>query len=211
MTIHAIETRLYLEYFTHLVQGDVPSCVRLVRMLLDESVPLQTVYLDLLQPALYEVGDRWSCGNLSVGVEHLASASTAQVMRQIYDRVAGAALTGQTAMIACIANEYHQIGGRMVADLLEQRGWRVAFLGANTPQTDMLDLVAQLRPDLLGLSVTLPENLSAVRQAASAARERFADLPIVVGGQAFALAGEDLSLDHLPNVRQLGSVHPLLE
>ena len=77
----------------------------------------------------------------------------------------------------------------MVSDLLELDGWAVNYLGANTPPADLLSLVAQVRPALLGLSATLVAHLPKTREIIAAVRAdpALSSVRVLVGGAAFAL------------------------
>lgn len=200
---------LYRQYLRYLLEGDLPQCRILVQRLLQDGVSLQRVYVDLLQRALYEVGDLWAASRISVAAEHMASAQTEDLMRMAYPFVLNTPKTGRKAILSCTADEYHQIGGHMVADLMELQGWEVAFLGANSPVDSMVLLIEQLRPHLLGLSVTMPSNLPRLDAVIRAVRERFAGLPIVVGGQAFRLAGA-AELSPVPGVVRVETADQLL-
>jgi len=113
-------------------------------------------------------------------------------------------------VVACAPNEHHQIGARLVADHFELNGWRSFFLGANTPARDLASLIAEKRPDVAALSLTLPVNLDALINEVREIREAFSGLPILVGGQAFRQAGRDLP-ERLPGLRLLTSLADLEE
>ncbi len=179
----------YRAYLDHLLNADLQYCRREVQGLLDGGVPLASMYVDLLQRALYDVGDLWASNRISVAVEHMAAAMTEDLMRMASPLVREAPRIGRKAIVSCTVEEYHQVGARMVADLLELQGWDVIFLGANAPVDDVMLLTDQLKPDLLALSVTMPSNLRRLAEAIRLVRQQFDGLPIAVGGQAFALAG----------------------
>ncbi len=99
----------------------------------------------------------------------------------------------------------HHIGARMVSDLLDQQGWDVLFLGSNTPPDSLLAMVEHVRPNLLGVSVTMPENLPGFHETVAAANRDFPELPVIAGGQAWRLAGET-GEPVIPGARYLESV-----
>jgi methanogenic corrinoid protein MtbC1 len=109
-----------------------------------------------------------------------------------------------------VADEYHQLGGRMIADFCELRGWRGHFLGANTPLPDLLTLIGERRPNLLGLSLSIYFNLPALLRALDAVTGRYPDLPVLVGGQAFSWGGL-AAVQGYPNVSHIASLAELEE
>jgi methanogenic corrinoid protein MtbC1 len=111
-------------------------------------------------------------------------------------------------VVAATANEHHQLGAKMVADLFELNGWRGYFLGANTPQRDLLDLIQEKHPDVVALSLTLYFNLDSLLQTAAAIGAEFPGMPILVGGQAFRWGGRARA-ESLPGVHCLASLGEL--
>lgn len=111
-------------------------------------------------------------------------------------------------VVACVADEYHQLGARMIADFCEMRGWRGHFLGANTPLPDLLQVLATKRPTMLGLSLSIHTNLPRLLAAVEAVEHAHPDLPILVGGQALRW-GDVSALDRSPNVSRIESLDQL--
>ena len=78
----------------------------------------------------------------------------------------------------------------MVADVLESDGWVVKFLGTDVPVPAVLAAVDEHRPDVLGISCTMLQNVPRVASLVDSVRERHGDRAprIVVGGGAFRAA-----------------------
>jgi methanogenic corrinoid protein MtbC1 len=143
-----------------------------------------------------------------VAVEHLATAITEHMLTVVRPQVFSGSTRDRTIIIACVADEYHQLGGRMIADFCELRGWRAPFLGANTPLADLLQLIEDRRPELLGLSLSVYFNLPSLLKAIDAVSSRFPNLPILVGGQAFRW-GAKAALQPYPNASYIESLDEL--
>jgi MerR family transcriptional regulator, light-induced transcriptional regulator len=174
-----------------ILTGQRHAAVQIAREALNEGLTIPQLYVDVFQPALYEVGARWEANRLTVAQEHIATAITQFVMAQIYTppdadqrEIGNVVLTG-------VEGELHNIGAVMVGDLLESAGWRVRFLGTNLPSSSILSVVRETAPTYLGISVTMLFNVSAVRQLIQAIRAEFSErLLIVVGGAAFRVSPE---------------------
>jgi methanogenic corrinoid protein MtbC1 len=78
---------------------------------------------------------------------------------------------------------------RMVCDFFELQGWHTYFLGANTPDRDVVRMVQERRANLLGVSVALTSNVHLVRRLTSRVRQTpgLERLPIMVGGLPFLI------------------------
>ena len=184
----------YNDYLNHLLQGHRMACTRVVQGLLDQDIEIKTLYEDLFQKSLYEVGELWEHNKITVAREHLATAITESLLNQVYPRLFEKESRAQNkkAVISCAANEYHQIGGKMVADIFELQGWDAHFLGANTPVDHMLAFIQEEAPDLLGLSLSVYFNIGLLKTGIEAVRSNFRNLDILVGGQAFRWGGADV-------------------
>ncbi|MEI6632313.1 MAG: cobalamin-dependent protein [Chlamydiota bacterium] len=198
----------YRRYLGGLLANDRHQCRVSFEQWLEANVELRTLYEELVQRSLYEIGDLWERGRISVATEHLATAITESLLNLAYPRLFAQPHVGKSAIVACVANEHHQIGGKMVADLFELHGWRGYFLGANTTVSDVKALIAEKRPDVVALSVTVAFGLDTLISAAAEIRAAFPDVPILVGGQAFRRGGRE-RVAGLPGVRCLTSLSEL--
>jgi MerR family transcriptional regulator, light-induced transcriptional regulator len=125
------------------------------RLMFDLSVT--AVLRDVVLPYLTELGERWERGTASVAQEHFAS-------NLIRGRLAGLARGwgnghGPRAVLACPPGELHDLALMVFGIVLNRNGWRIDFLGMNTPVEELTRTVDARRPDLVVLAATLPENL----------------------------------------------------
>ena len=187
-----IGKQMFEHYLESLLEGNRSQCRAVVEDLLRADIDVKELYTGLFQESLYRVGELWEGNVISVAVEHLASAITESLFSLVYPRIFAARHTGRKAVISCVANEYHQIGGKMVADIFELHGWDGYFLGANTPVEDLLGMIGNKKPDLVGLSVAVSSNFDNLLDAIEKIRAAFRDVPILAGGQAFRRGGADL-------------------
>ena len=168
-----------------ILSGQRAAAVQVAREALRAGTPLQSLYLDVFQPALYEVGARWEANQLTVAQEHVATAITQFVMAQIY-QPPRQDITRGTVLLTGVEGELHNIGAVMVGDLLETSGWNVRFLGTNLPATAILSAIGETSPTYVGVSITMLFNVAAARELIRAIKRDFGDrLRVMVGGAAF--------------------------
>lgn len=177
-------------FLAALLDGDHYECLRISSEVVASGKDIQDFYLQIIQPAMYEIGMLWERGSISVAQEHLASAIVGRVMATVSMVEGGRREPKGRAVITAAPNEFHEIGAWMVSDLLEQQGWQVKYLGANTPAADLLDLLRTFKPEALLLSVTIPFNIIKAKEVIGAIRaeQELRVLRIAVGGQAFSAA-----------------------
>lgn len=203
-----IRKTLYDHYFSSLIAGNRGTCSKIVQDLLDQGIDIKDLYRHLFQASLYQVGALWEKNKISVAREHLATAITESLLNLVYPFLFKKRLTSKKAIISCTANEYHQIGGKMVADILEMNGWDSYFLGANTPIDDMLGFIHEIKPDMVGLSLSVGFNFPNLIKTVKSIRENFPQLDIIVGGQGF-LSEEPAPLKKIKNVYYISSLDEL--
>ena len=155
---------------------DEPAAQKVLdRMLTDFT--LESVLRDVVLPYLRDQGERWQRGEVTVAQEHFAS----HVVR---GRLAGLARGwgnggGPRALLACPPDEQHDLALLVFGIVLHRGGWRVEFLGGNTPMKDTLQVTSQTRPSLVMMTAHRPERFTAVAHELSA----LADLaPLILAG-----------------------------
>ena len=166
------------------------------------------IYMEVLGPAMARVGDAWGSGDLNVAAEHLATSITLQQLA--YIRYAGRRRddVGATVVVAAVEGELHHVGSSMIADLFHMDGWQVADLGGNTPTQDLIELVSIRKPDLVVLSLSLPDRADAAIRAATLLKSLDSAPPVFIGGggisslpNADAIPADLVSSDPLQAVR----------
>jgi DNA-binding transcriptional MerR regulator len=146
---------------------------------------LDTLLREIVLDYLTDLGDRWSAGLASVAQEHFAT----NVLR---GRLLGLARDwgqggGPLALLACPPGELHDLGLICFGLALRSHGWRIAFLGADTPLDTLTQTAEGLRPDLVVLTATTPQRLSRVRSELRQLSET-TRLAVAGAGTAKALA-----------------------
>ena len=205
-----ISDSVYQDYLAALLRGDLRACDSCVRSLLNDGLPVKTLYVHLFQRSMYQIGTMWEYNQISVADEHVATAITESLFSLVYPLIFAIPRNGLKALISCVANEYHQIGGKMVADTLEMRGWDAFFLGANTPVQDLLHILDEKKPDFVGLSLAVYFSFNSLLSAVKQIRSNFHRLPILVGGQAFRWGGPE-TLDQIQDVTYAATLDKMKE
>ena len=138
---------------------------------------LDTVLTEVVIPYLRDLGERWAAGTATIAQEHFASSL-------IRGRLSGLARGwerggGPLALLACAPGEHHDLPLLAFGLALRARGWRIAYLGADTPGESIADAASALDPALVMVSATGRARFrSAADELAAIARAR----PVAVAG-----------------------------
>jgi DNA-binding transcriptional MerR regulator/methylmalonyl-CoA mutase cobalamin-binding subunit len=169
------------ELVARLVQVDEAGAERL----LSEAYALHSVedvVAKVIMPALVAVGDKWHRGEIDVAGEHFASAYVVGRLRQLL-HLQGVNHRAPRVVVACAPENQHELAALALAALLRRRGYRVYYLGANTPVRDLAQLAARVDALAVMLSATTASSVAAL-EAQREALSRLAPL-VVYGGAAF--------------------------
>jgi MerR family transcriptional regulator, light-induced transcriptional regulator len=119
---------------------------------------VETVLGSVILPYLVDLGERWSTGEATVAQEHFAS-------NLIRGRLLGIGRgwdsgEGPRAVLACAPGELHDLGLIAFALTLNRRGWRITYLGPDTPVESLVDTASRLEPDLVVVTATSKRRLT---------------------------------------------------
>jgi MerR family transcriptional regulator, light-induced transcriptional regulator len=119
---------------------------------------VEAVLQRVLIPYLQRLGQRWEAGEVSVAQEHFAS-------NLIRGRLLGLAQgwgqgRGPAAVLACLPGELHELGLLVFGVALRRRGWRITYLGTNSPIDAVADVTRSLPPAVVVLFSVDPGNFS---------------------------------------------------
>ncbi len=138
---------------------------------------LELVLRDVIFPTLTQVGLRWEQGTLEIGHEHFAShliRGRLLSLARLWNRGAG-----PLGLLACGPGEKHDISLIAFGLLLNSHGWRILFLGAETPIATIIQTVQTTSPELAVLASFNPAPL----KTQSSELRRLAKIaPLVLAG-----------------------------
>ena len=149
-----------------------------------EHLGVEAAITDLVMPTLHATGERWASGHFSVAQEHFASNLIRTRLSSL--SLAWDAGTGPMAVLACPAGERHDLGLLAFGVILGRAGWRVRYLGADTPLATLGSAVAALEPDLVVLSAVRERPLL---EAADHLHELTGDASRALGAAHLVIAG----------------------
>src|SRR4051794_23095129 len=146
---------------------------------------LETVLRELILPVLRSIGEEWSSGDLEISQEHFAT-------NLVRERLLALARSwgkgsGPLALLACAPGERHDVGLIAFGLVLHAHGWRIVFLGADTPVATLEHAIETTTPRLVVVASMDGKLLEAER---SSLQRLARSVPLVLSGSG---ASEELS------------------
>ncbi len=190
--------------FEALMEEDENGVRAIVRdMELDEHRVIQ-LYEKVYKPILYQTGDYWEGGRISVAKEHFMSSIMQKLIGVTFaemnsDQAEG---IGEEKSVVCfsLSGEHHTIGIQMVADYFALLGFKPCFIGNNIPTADIVDMIARTDAEYVAISVTMGYHIDGLANLLQVIRNhpRLSDmqkkkLAFIVGGQG--VTGKAMALE----------------
>ena len=177
-------------YLNALLRSDTNGAIRIIKEAEASGIRLEEIYEDIIRLAMLEVGELWHQNKITVDKEHYCTSTTQMILSLFYPTIFSQTGNQKKIVTCCIGSELHEMGGRMVSDLFEYHGWESIYLGSAVPVSSLVHALEEHQPDLVALSVTMPQYLGLCHDAVLAIRKAFPSILIAVGGRAFQTSGK---------------------
>ncbi|MHC4217599.1 MAG: cobalamin B12-binding domain-containing protein [Planctomycetota bacterium] len=180
---------LALRYLEAILAGHRNEAAKMILVAVESGASVPDVYREVLQPAQVEIGWMWHQDEISVADEHLATATTEMVMSMLRPHFTPGPARGRRVVATAVRGDLHVLGLRAVADHFEMDGWESIYLGANTPNEDVIRSLSEYEADVLAVSVTSMLHLRDAGELIAAVRDNSATagVKVIVGGASFEL------------------------
>lgn len=163
---------------------------RRANQILEEALTIydvETVSLEVMQPALIRLGLMWEQGVTCMAVEHFATSFCMRKLSGLFN-ASQPELGSHTIVMSGVAGEMHELGLLISAVIFSRSGYRVIYLGSNLPAEELVAAVRSIRADAVVLSA--PTDTATQTLRATIARLRALEpahqLPLIgYGGAVF--------------------------
>lgn len=179
------------------VRGDAAAGAAVLERLLATGEPLETVLLEVIQPAARALGRCWDEDELSFADVTLAAGLLQRLMTLMIEGDASRShaptvreadpVSAPSALFCALPGCQHRLGLRMVGALFARAGWH-ARIAEDQPEAGLLEQLLAVQPALLGLSIGSENELQRAATFILRAREISVQFNpvIMVGGAATA-------------------------
>lgn len=200
------------ELFELLISEDYSNAIDYTTNLKFSKSRRIQLFEQVFVPILYQVGDLWESGTISIAKEHYISGIIFQLIvnnnlntkDELVTKKAGRESAKKKVICLSIPGELHVIGLRIIADYLHSFGFEPIYLGNNVPTQALIEMAIDTNPIIIAFSLTLREHQDALRNIIEVLRikletkslnKKGVKFPfILVGGQGIKNEAEALSL-----------------
>jgi MerR family transcriptional regulator, light-induced transcriptional regulator len=183
----------YEQYMKNLLDGDKKTVRKILLSFLKKGVPSRIIYEDYIRRSLTEVGELWEKGDLPIWKEHFISEISLENMAMIKRRKYKESEERKPILMLTPGAEQHNIGLRMIGDMLESNGHNIIYLGNLIPTDNIIQAIEEKKPYAIVFSVTVAYHIDSARNLIDILKQKFGTKTptILIGGSAF---------DHMENV-----------
>jgi 5-methyltetrahydrofolate--homocysteine methyltransferase len=165
------------------IEGSREDLPELVNELMAKMSP-RAVIMDVLLPAMREVGVRFSAGRMPLPFV-LGSAETMRAaINMVTPHLGGDSASRGTIVLATVRGDVHDIGKNLVEAILGGNGFRVINLGIRQTAESVITAARAEKADAVGLSGLLVSSCEVMREDLELFQEAGLALPVFVGGAA---------------------------
>lgn len=208
------------EYFDSLWHaltiGDTASFQRILPNGLALGIKPVDFAIGVLQPLLYQVGELWSRGNVTVSDQHFYSAASGDILRMIHGSLPGLQKlrnnVNPKVLLIPAAENMHVFGLMLVEVFLILHNIPCRIVPHPVPDNELDGMLHAFRPAYLGVSVAMPQQLGYLPHIAGSlkADTSHGNVRLFAGGFVFRSVAESFAVPGCHIVREIGSLEQYL-
>lgn len=146
--------------------GDLSTIQTLIQKCESLGIRPMDMIFGLLNPMLVRTGELWSQGKITVAEEHRFTHFCEQLLLALKSKVIRAPSKQDTRpefILAAADGNYHSFGLSLIHLWLEAHGYQTELIVPSLPMDELLKYTLHVRPRFLGISMSLPDQVSSVK------------------------------------------------
>ncbi len=179
---------LLTRYLQPLLAGRRAECFSIVKNAVETGdLSAEAAIREIVWPAMTQVDRLYRDDRINGAIENMAIRINRTVADQMQAHLPRKSGNGKRALLYSACGEAEELGAQMVGDLFQADGWEIYLIGGAVPHDEILTLVGQLRPNVLLIFGTRPQDVPSTRRLIELIRDVgvCASMNIVVSGGVF--------------------------
>lgn len=144
--------------------------------------PIEAVLTDVVRETLVTIGHLWHDGKIKTTTEHFASNYIQGKLRALYS-ITSNTRHAPKLIVACAPSDQHELGALMMAVVLRRAGYKVYYIGADTPVNDLIMMATHLNADAIMISATAQDSYTHLTEYSSTFKS--IEPLVIFGGSVF--------------------------
>lgn len=155
------------------VRGEDYDIKPAIETALKDGIAPRDIVKDALQPAMNEVGEKFSTGEFFMPELILASRTMKEAMVVLKPHLAGdeSLMKKGTVVLGTIKGDLHDIGKNLVSTMLEGSGYKVIDIGVDVDFEKFIEAIEKYEPQVVGFSGLLTTTLANMKEQLKAIEE----------------------------------------
>ena len=158
-------------YLKALLNGDRSAARETIESAIASGSSPMDLLTQLVWPTMELLQELYRDDRITVAALNLATRLNRSITDQLSGQLERKPSRNKSVLIICGDDEPEELGGQLTAELFEADGWTVKFAGGGVPDDEVLELIGEVRPELLVMFGTLPSGVPAVRKLIDYLRE----------------------------------------
>jgi len=181
-----------------LLEGDQARAVAEAMSLRDAGIGDERIIADAIEPAMGQLDAKCTVEQFNLLEIMLVGRAVAGVIRALYPDAPPAA-TRETAVLASLEGDVHDLGKNIVRTIMTAKGYRVVDCGKNCPVEELVDAAVREGAAIICISGLITSVIPLVREVVPLARRRGLNkVRVLAGGAALKQASADtLNVDYV--------------
>lgn len=187
------------EFLVILDNENKDEAILFILDLLDKGNDIVDVYEQLLIPSLREFNCDGQNESICIWKEHTRTSIIRTILEATYPyliKTKKQKPINKFIVVACPQEEYHEIGAIIASHYFYLMGFKVKYIGANTPTYEIKSALDVMKPDYLALSITDDYNLIQVKKLLGSISDTHPEVKVILGGRAAKLHANHLNLNY---------------
>lgn len=177
------------ELLEKLICGDAPGAREILSGMAPELGSPDRLIVEVIIPAMAEIGQRWEFNQLEIFQEHLATQAIRSLLAGLTAMMPESPQkTDTAALVSCAPGDEHELIPLALASYLTLRGWTVKNLGVGLPAAQIARAVTAFEPKVLFLTFTMLSRLEDVLDVIAKVHGESDHCRIILGGRGAVLA-----------------------
>jgi len=169
----------------------------------------ETILLELFPAVLNKVNLLWENNEISVADQFVATDICRYLLVKLTEHLKKEKQIQNKVIAVCVPGETQDMTAAVMGVFLKLKGWDVRSTGQISQHVDMLQVVLEIKPDIIFLSIDMIARLSAATAILTDIRKLLPQTKIILGGTAAVSAKKRLSLFSDAIVQDFAEGHQL--